>query len=60
LQESQKGKSDVDIGPEKVCESGMSESDEENANLGAVPMLENILRELKEAQHVTKLIRSGG
>jgi hypothetical protein len=39
--------------------SGMSESDEESANLGAVPMLEYISRELKEAQeHVTKLIQS--
>jgi hypothetical protein len=39
--------------------SGMSESDEESAHLGAVPMLEYISRELNGAQEqVTKLIRS--
>jgi hypothetical protein len=43
----------------KSGQSGMSESDEESAHLGAVPMLEYISRELNGAQEqVTKLIRS--
>jgi hypothetical protein len=49
MRKLQKSKSDVDIGPakKKSMGAGMSESDEESANMGAAPMLECISRELK-------------